>query len=174
MCRPPDGRHIHFPLIAFIAPRPAPLPPRTASAHSSLLPLAAVTLKETPNQNVCLPFQPGGPLNRSRGRRRGRIGSNQSLIAAVFYLDRPLMNRLLVPDLEERRLNLDVSRRSFCLLVAADAQKCGGNRQASRPFRLLVAPPTSATAACERKSVDCKLWTVSDLFFVFFFLSLIL
>lgn len=128
MCRPPDGRHIHFPLIAFEPPPTStpPLPPRTASAHSSLLPPAAVTLKETPNQNVCLPFQPGGPPNRSRGGRRGRIGPNQSLIAAVFYLDRPLMYRLLVPDLEERRLNRDVPRGSFCLFVAANAQKCGG------------------------------------------------
>lgn len=47
---PPDSGDIHFPLIVFNYL----LPLETASSHSSSL--AAVTLKETPNQNICLSF----------------------------------------------------------------------------------------------------------------------
>lgn len=47
---PPDSGDIHFPLIVFHSS----LPLETASSHSSSL--AAVTLKETPNQNICLSF----------------------------------------------------------------------------------------------------------------------
>lgn len=47
---PPDSGDIHFPLIVFNSF----LPLETASSHSSSL--AAVTLKETPNQNICLSF----------------------------------------------------------------------------------------------------------------------
>lgn len=47
---PPDSGDIHFPLIVFYSF----LPLETASSHSSSL--AAVTLKETPNQNICLSF----------------------------------------------------------------------------------------------------------------------
>lgn len=48
--RPPSSGDIHFPLIVFNSS----LPLETASSHSSFL--AAVTLKETPNQNICLSF----------------------------------------------------------------------------------------------------------------------
>lgn len=47
---PPNSGDIHFPLIVF---NPF-LPLETASSHSSSL--TAVTLKETPNQNICLSF----------------------------------------------------------------------------------------------------------------------
>lgn len=47
---PPSSGDIHFPLIVFNSS----LPLETASSHSSSL--AAVTLKETPNQNICLSF----------------------------------------------------------------------------------------------------------------------
>lgn len=47
---PPDSGDIYFPLIVFNSS----LPLETASSHSSSP--AAVTLKETPNQNICLSF----------------------------------------------------------------------------------------------------------------------
>lgn len=72
---PPDSGDIHFPLIVFNYL----LPLETASSHSSSL--AAVTLKETPNQNICLSFS-----RRSdrwmRADTRGRcICPNQGLIS---------------------------------------------------------------------------------------------
>lgn len=72
---PPDSGDIHFPLIVFNYS----LPLETASSHSSSL--AAVTLKETPNQNICLSFS----LRSDRWMRadtRGRcICPNQGLIS---------------------------------------------------------------------------------------------
>ena len=72
---PPDSGDIHFPLIVFNYL----LPLETASSHSSSL--AAVTLKETPNQNICLSFS----LRSDRWMRadtRGRcICPNQGLIS---------------------------------------------------------------------------------------------
>lgn len=72
---PPDSGDIHFPLIVFNNL----LPLETAASHSSSL--AAVTLKETPNQNICLSFS----LRSDRWMRAdtgGRyICTNQGLIS---------------------------------------------------------------------------------------------
>ena len=71
----PNSRDIHFLLIVFNSS----LPLETASSHSSSL--AAVTLKETPNQNICLSFS----LRWDRWMRAdtsGRcIGPNRGLIS---------------------------------------------------------------------------------------------
>lgn len=99
---PPNSGDIHFPLIVFNAF----LPLETASSHSSSL--AAVTLKETPNQNICLSFS----LRSDRWMRADTTGRcicpNPGLISVsppgkffFFYLDGPLMNSLLSLDLEE-------------------------------------------------------------------------
>lgn len=73
---PPNSGDIHFPLIVFSSS----LPLETASSHSSSL--AAVTLKETPNQNICLSLS----LRSDRWMRADTTGRcirpNRGLISA--------------------------------------------------------------------------------------------
>lgn len=72
---PPDSGNIHFPLIVFNYL----LPLETASSHSSLQ--AAVTLKETPNQNICLSFSLRSEWWMRADTRGRRICPNQGLIS---------------------------------------------------------------------------------------------
>lgn len=73
---PPNSGDIHFPLIVFSSS----LPLETASSHSSSL--AAVTLKETPNQNICLSFSQRSD-RWMRADTTGRcIRPNRGLISA--------------------------------------------------------------------------------------------
>lgn len=72
---PLDSGDIHFPLIVFNYL----LPLETASSHSSSL--AAVTLKETPNQNICLSFSLRSDWWMRADTRGRRICPNQGLIS---------------------------------------------------------------------------------------------
>lgn len=72
---PPDSGDIHFPLIVFNYL----LPLETALSHSSSP--AAVTLKETPNQNICLSFSLCSDRWMRADTRGRRICPNQGLIS---------------------------------------------------------------------------------------------